>query len=298
MTDNNKTDYSCSVVICTRNRADQLKVCLEKLPTETFVKYNIQLVLVDSDSSDNTFAIIEEFKKKMSFPIDTVKATEKGLGRALNRGLELCKSDIIVSTDDDCYFKDDYFKNLFDTFDVSKFQYAGGAILLYKSDHARVGVLNINKEVIIPPKTFLPAGTIQGANMIIHRSVIDKIGGFRDDMGAGTQFPCEDIEFMARASLAGFTGAQLPNLVIYHDHGREKGSKEHLDILERDDIGRGAYYSSLLINGNAWIWDIWLKVNARHFKHKSKKDVWKKMAMELKGASDYILHRIDSDKID
>src|SRR5665647_1226617 len=71
------------------------------------------------------------------------------------------------------------------------------------------------------------------------------IGNFKENMGSGTPFACEDIEMAARASLAGFLGAHVPFFKVVHHHGRLIGGAEANATIESYDFGRGAYYASL-----------------------------------------------------
>ena len=134
-----------------------------------------------------------------------------------------------------------------------------GQILLFdEEDDWRIANATISRLVTIPPKTVLPTGTFQGANIFFLREVFEKAGKFRDDMGSGTPFPCEDIEFGTRASLAGFTGMFSPLVKVFHHHGRKAGSLEADETVVGYERGRGAYYGSLIVDGINEAWKLWL----------------------------------------
>jgi hypothetical protein len=133
-----------------------------------------------------------------------------------------------------------------------------GSILLFDpGDDRRVANYAIGAKQELPPYSLLPAGAIQGANMFFLRDVFERVGPFDSRLGAGTAFPCEDIEMAARASIGGFTGVQLPEPAVYHHHGRKAGSPEAEETLRQYDFGRGAYYASLLSRGVPAAWDLW-----------------------------------------
>jgi GT2 family glycosyltransferase len=96
-------------------------------------------------------------------------------------------------------------------------------------------------------KSFIPAGMIQGANISFKRVALQSVNGFDDRFGAGTRFPCEDIDVCARASAAGWHGAYDPRPIIYHHHGR-KTEAEATRLMKLYDHGRGAYYAKGLLN--------------------------------------------------
>ncbi|NOU22339.1 MAG: glycosyltransferase family 2 protein [Methyloglobulus sp.] len=278
-----------SLVICTRNRADQLEICLDKINKTTISDADLEIIIVNNASVDHTQIVIQNFISSTKLVTKTLVAERPGLGYARNCGLSVSTGDLIVFTDDDCYLEEDYFKNLLNNFNPEICQYGMGQILLYDpEDDARVANAKIEKISMIPPKTaVVPAGTIQGANMFFLRKVFDVAGNFNENMGAGTTFPCEDIEMAARASHYGFTGGCLPGFTVYHHHGRKKDSPEADKVVASYDYGRGAYYASLLSMGVFSAWDFWGQTLLENgeLRNKIKLD---RLSRELIGASQYI----------
>jgi GT2 family glycosyltransferase len=97
----------------------------------------------------------------------------------------------------------------------------------------------------LPPHRFINAGVIHGANMAFRRRVIELIGPFDVYLGAGAPLLAgEDVDYIQRASAAGFTGAYTPDVCVSHHHRRRY---EHLaDLIRGYDIARGALYAKLL----------------------------------------------------
>ena len=95
--------------------------------------------------------------------------------------------DLLAFTDDDCYLANDYYPALLRDFDPAQYQYGTGqAILFDPSDDSRIANLRFAEKKIIPPRTLLPAGAIQGCNMFALRAVFDRVGLFAEDLGPGT----------------------------------------------------------------------------------------------------------------
>ncbi|HVT55823.1 MAG TPA: hypothetical protein VHD34_07210, partial [Xanthobacteraceae bacterium] len=159
-------------------------------------------------------------------------------------------------------------------------------------DDRRIATTWIDRMSLIPPGTALPTGTFQGANIFFLREVFEKAGKFRDDMGSGTPFPCEDIEFGARCSFAGLTGVLTPLVKVYHHHRRKFGSKEAAETLVGYDSGRGAYYGSLVIDGRTEAWKLWLATTYMQGKTPSRA-VLQRIEREFRGAADYIRFRLE-----
>ncbi len=248
----------------------------------------IELVIVDNGSSDATRDVVNRFNTKVKLTVRYVFEGCRGLGRARNRGIEHSSAELLVFSDDDCYFDNEYFRQLPKLFDAQKYGYGGGQILLANpEDDDRVANLKLSAVRNIPPYSYcLPPGVIQGANLIFSRKVFEVAGNFRDDMGAGTPFPCEDIEMACRASNHGFAGVLIPELVVYHDHGKRRNSPDALATLLDYDRGRGAYYASLLCEGRIDVFDIWLR-KIRNLDKFSDGEL-RQLAREFRSAADFI----------
>jgi len=242
-----------SAIVCSRNRASKLSECLAKIPGQSFEKFQVELILVDSASSDETAEIMQAHAAEATYPVKWVTAPQPGLGLARNLGIEAASGELLMFTDDDCYIDNQYMEQLLQHFDRQCYHFCGGRILLWDETDAMVSVNYHNDFFEIPAGSFLPAGTIQGANMVIHREAIEKVGGFHPQMGAGTKLRCEDIELLGRICMHGFTGAYLPQLVVYHHHGRKPGPEVE-QLRRENDIGRGVYYACMSDRGflNYW----------------------------------------------
>ena len=255
-----------SLIICTRDRAAQLKECLEEIAAAAPPPCAMEVIVVDNGSTDATPAVIGDFAATAAMKVTRVDCDRPGLGRARNAGVAVATGEWLLFTDDDCYVGHDFFRNFFEFATAAAaadngaqdIRYGAGPVVLYDADHdPRIANIAIEALKFIPMKTLLPAGAIQGANMFFHRSVFAQTGPFNDRMGSGTPFACEDIEMATRASVAGFTGALVPFSTVTHRHRRMRGSAEANATVESYDYGRGAYYASLLERGIPDAWKLW-----------------------------------------
>lgn len=81
-----------SIVIPTKNSANTLDSCLRSIVTQTY--HNIELVIVDSQSTDRTIEIAGEYSAK-------IIETQWGLLGARFLGFKASKGDYILYLDSD-----------------------------------------------------------------------------------------------------------------------------------------------------------------------------------------------------
>jgi len=284
-----------SLIICTKDRARQLEECLKYMAAAAAPPCEAEVVLVDNGSSDATKKVFEDFAAKAPLKTAYAYCETQGLGRARNAGLAAAKGEWLMFTDDDCYVEPMFFRNFHEfvaaaagaTNGAQDIRYGAGPVALFDAEHdPRIANIAIERLRLIPPKTVLPAGAIQGANMFFHRAVFDKVGPFNDRMGAGTPFACEDIEMATRASLAGFVGALAPFFKVTHHHRRMRGSAEANSTVTSYDYGRGAYYASLIDRGVADVWKLWeMSAQMQHHQHPRFR---LRLLRELEGAAKYL----------
>jgi len=253
-----------------------------------------ELVIVDNGSTDNTAEVIEEFRSTTDVCVRPVLEPAMGLSRARNLGWQSARGDIVAFTDDDCYPQSDFVEEIWNVFKGEQVGYSGGRILLFDVADYPITIQLSQKRSPILPRSFVPAGFIQGANMAVRRSVLDALGGFDEMLGAGTRFPSEDVDFISRASAAGYTGVYDPGPVVFHHHRRRDPGT--VAALRRSyDLGRGAYYMKCVLDvnrrRNALDW--WFTVTARSLKrNKFRRNGLPRCAFEIWGAFLYCCVRI------
>jgi glycosyltransferase involved in cell wall biosynthesis len=258
---------------------------LDRLDKGDLARSAVEVNLIDSASTDSTEGVMRAYREKSGLAVNIVRADRPGLSVARNAGINLSTGEVIVFTDDDCYIDPHYFTALSKLWDANAFQFGGGQILPFNpEDDPASASMRVQQRVNIPVRNFLPAGIIQGANMFFAREVFRRAGLFNETMGAGTPFACEDIEMATRASLQGFSGALLPELVVLHDHGRKRGSVEAEKTRDAYDYGRGAYYASFMLTGHPQIWELW----ARQTHTRGPAPDLGRLAREMDGARAYL----------
>ncbi len=85
MTPSTDQPYTFSMVICTFNRADQLRDALRTaLAQETAGRFNYEVLVVDNNSTDGTRAVVEEQMPKAEGRLRYLYEGRQGKSFALN----------------------------------------------------------------------------------------------------------------------------------------------------------------------------------------------------------------------
>lgn len=235
-----------SLVVCTRNRASQLKQSLDSF-ARIETDHDWELVLVDNGSTDDTAGVVAEFGKEFRGLLQMLHEPKPGVSRAKNRGWRAARGDTIALTDDDCYPQPDFIDRIADAIADPRIGYVGGRVLLFDPTDYPITIQEKNHWEEFPAGTFIPPGKIHGANFTIRREVLEGIGGFDPWLGPGTPLISEEVDVMARASALGWDGVYDPRIVVYHHHGR-KSEADARKVMRGYDLGRGAYYLKGMLN--------------------------------------------------
>jgi glycosyltransferase involved in cell wall biosynthesis len=231
-----------SLVICTRNRAQQLARALESL---LVLEYSEpwQLVLVDNGSTDDTQAVIKSFRTRFNQDLVSVTETRRGTGAARNRGWQSATHDIVIYIDDDCYPSPDFLMAMRTCFDADeRIGVVAGRILLHDPADYPLTLRPQTAREHYAPGQFIEVGLFQTANCAFRRRALEAAHGFDVRFGAGALFPGEDADIVSRISADGWHAVFDPSPLVYHHHGRRAP-----DDISRQmalyDRGRGAVYA-------------------------------------------------------
>lgn len=106
--------YKISVVIPTHNIAKYLKNTIKSLLNQTIGFKNLEVIIVDDNSTDGTKKIVEEFASKYENFKGIYLTENSGFpGKPRNIGLEKASSDYIIFMDHDDFYAEDAFEVLY-----------------------------------------------------------------------------------------------------------------------------------------------------------------------------------------
>ena len=229
-----------SIIICTRNRAAYLSGTLKSLAAIK-TPFEWEAVLVDSSSNRDTAELIAS-ADHCDGRLRYLYKPGLGLGAARDAAWRYARGEILCFTDDDCYLAPDYIDAVMNAFsERPRAGCIGGRILLYDPIDAETTIDDRTKPARIAPYSFVFPGMLQGANIAFRREALQASGGFDPALGAGTPYPCEDIDAVAAVIWSGYEAWFDPRPLIYHHHRRKPAD---LPVLHRNyDRGRGAFYA-------------------------------------------------------
>ena len=147
-----------SVIVPFYNAESFLKTCIDSILSQTYL--NIELLLIDDGSTDNSKKIYEEYQKKDN-RIRVYKIKNSGQGIARNEGLEHSLGDFVTFMDVDDYMEDNCVELLAENIEDSVDLVIGG----YKrfSNGKEIYKEQYHQEIVKKPSENL-IYQIQGAN--------------------------------------------------------------------------------------------------------------------------------------
>jgi cellulose synthase/poly-beta-1,6-N-acetylglucosamine synthase-like glycosyltransferase len=98
-----------SILVPTYNEADIICLKLENLIKVKYPKDLMQIIIVDSNSQDQTINIVSSFiKEHPQYNIQLLTENErKGKSAALNFALKKCEGEVVIVSDADCFWSSD-----------------------------------------------------------------------------------------------------------------------------------------------------------------------------------------------
>jgi len=235
-----------SVIICTYNRERFLGDTLESVAAQPFPKEQVQIVLVDNNSTDSTPAIAERFKETHpDSEVVYVIETNQGHTYARNRGIKESDGDILLFLDDDVLLDPGYLTRLVHHYETMPDLAASGGRVIVRYENERpvwmsrflepmLGHQDFGRAVKSYAKNSYPVG----CSMAFRASTFTQTGVFNPDLGRrGTALGGNDEKDMLfRVRAAGLNITYLPDVILEH---RIDDRRLTHDYVRRQAIGVG-----------------------------------------------------------
>jgi len=216
---------SCSVIVPTIGRSDELAQCLEAVTSQDYAPFDVIVIDNSPTGEKETVAVAARFGARY------VWERKPGLSRARNRGALVSGADIIAYLDDDSVPEPGWLAALVKEFDDPEVMAVGGRTrpLRLETDSERLFAeirgLAYNRPGRLVVDRNTPSwfdicgfgGIGSGCNMAIRRKAFEVWPGFNERTGRGTPVygGDEQYAFLSLVSL-GFRAAYTPFAVVRH----------------------------------------------------------------------------------
>jgi glycosyltransferase involved in cell wall biosynthesis len=226
---------SLSVLLCTYNRAALLEETLGALAAASLSDgCAIEIIVVDNNSSDDTPEVVRRWAAAAPWPIRYALERRQGKSYALNRGLSVARGDVIALTDDDVLPAQDWLVRIVDQFRARDVVFVFGKVLPRWDVLPPPELLTTPARDIWGPLALIDYGDDPvrydaasfgnrrlpvGANLAVLRAAIERVGGWRTDLGKvdNSLIAGEDHELCVRLYRAGlYQGLYDPTVVVRH----------------------------------------------------------------------------------
>ena len=190
-----------SFVIPAFNEEAYIGECLESIFKEAKdKKYNLEIIVVDNASTDNTAKVASSFKG-----VKVIHEPKKGLVSARKAGYLVSKGELIANVDADTKLTKGWIDRAISEFKNRKLAGLSGPFIYYDLPEnnklmVRIFYYYAFSLYILNRYIFNRGSMLQGGNFVVRRTALEKIGGFDDEHFS---FYGEDADIAMRLHAAG-----------------------------------------------------------------------------------------------
>jgi glycosyltransferase len=177
-----------SIITVTLNSERYLSDCIESVRRQNY--RNIEHIIVDGKSADNTLGIIG---KNSDYIANWISETDRGMYDAINKGLRMATGDIVgILNSDDMFASADSVRAIVDCFETNKTDSVYGDLVYVHPENTQK-IIRLWKGVSYKRYRFRYGWMPAHPTFYIRRDLIDKYGLYENHY-----FTAADYEFMAR----------------------------------------------------------------------------------------------------
>lgn len=237
-----------SALVCTRNRPGPAAHVVGSLLAGD--DQALELLVIDQSDGPETERALDDFRSDARFRY--CRSNSRGKGAAMNEGIRLARSPIVVCTDDDCEATPGWIAGM-----ARALESQPTAVVAFCSvvpvPHDRtagyVPAYELKKNRLLRSVFAICGGLGIGAGMALRREFVLSMGGVDESFGPGARFPSADEwDLSIRALLSGRHVFETADLSIVHDGFRT--FQEGRAHARRDWIALGAVCAKPLRAGH------------------------------------------------
>jgi glycosyltransferase involved in cell wall biosynthesis len=220
----------------------------------------LELIVIDQSDDRETERALESALRDLR--LRYVRSKSRGKGAALNEGIRLATSEIVVCTDDDCEAPPGWVSGMAQALEsqpTAVIAFCSVIPVQHDSTAGYVPAYELKQDRLLRSVSAVCSGLGIGAGMALRRSFALEMGGFDESFGPGARFPSADEwDIALRALLSGHHVFETAQLSILHDGFRS--FEEGRVHARRDWIALGAVCAKPLRAGHfeALVVPLWL----------------------------------------
>jgi len=209
-----------SIAICTFNRADLLRHCLQSLVDQEDAGEEFEVLVIDNNSRDNTLDVTNEFLKKLK-NLRIVHERNQGLSHARNRAIEEAAGEWVCYLDDDAKAHPTLLVESMKVINGKSYSCFGGVYLpWYKYGQPKwfKDAYASNKKPYNQPTALKGEQHLSGGIFYVKRELLIQLNGFSTDLGMSGKKVAygEETELQLRIRNMGLDTVYIPDIKIDH----------------------------------------------------------------------------------
>ncbi|MEW6556116.1 MAG: glycosyltransferase [Elusimicrobiota bacterium] len=207
-----------SVIIPCRNEEKFIGKCLDSIIVQDYPKDNLEVLVVDGLSDDETKKIVKNYSEKYSF-IKLLENLKKITPCALNIGIKNAKGEIIIRMDAHAAYEKDYISKCIKYLHEYNADNVGGRMVTSPQNDTFIGraIINVltsrfgvgNSDFRTGANQPKETDTVFGG--CYKREIFDKIGYFNENLSSS-----QDMEFNIRLKKSGGKIMLFPDIISYY----------------------------------------------------------------------------------
>ncbi|RYY46080.1 MAG: glycosyltransferase [Chitinophagaceae bacterium] len=217
-----------SIITVTFNSAEFLQDCINSISAQNYP--NIEYIIVDGKSTDQTMAIVRKNEARVDF---WISETDKGMYDAINKGLAVATGDIVgLLNSDDVLDNNNVIQTIVDSFEQQGVDSIYGDLEFVDRNDVNK-VMRIWKGQPFNRSRFRYGWMPAHPTFYIKRSLVEKYGAYENHY-----FSAADYEFMSRYLYLNKVSAYyIPELLVR----MRMGGQSNVNLKQRLRANRRDY---------------------------------------------------------
>jgi GT2 family glycosyltransferase len=211
-----------------------------------------QVVVADNASSDATPELVSEFAKIHPGRFYHVRSLTVAKAAGLNAAIRAARGGIIALVDDDVRVDGTWMTELIRAYSIDpELDGFGGRVELFDPTAAPIAVRrSLLPAVLTGGSLHMTEIPVLGCNLSFRRAALEAVGLYDDLFGPGSTVGSgDDADIVYRIHRSGAKLMYLPQVLVYHDHGR-RSADDTAPIYRRYCRGRGGLYCKYIARGD------------------------------------------------